>query len=1363
MDPNQLTVILGLLTNGLYSLILFAGKEVKDQVCIQEDIYEHLAKNEAVFAAIIEGGFQGIPPVIKPEDFCEFLNSSEELEIIKRIYSFDLCDYKNLNNLEKVEEDFCRQLALYFSERQEISIIASQLFSILIKCCLESLDMIVKEEKDISALNHNLKLYIKVLDGKQSKYQEQILEEIKSTKILLRRFLEIEQKNDVPYQQTPHLINMAPDLETGFIKRKEEYKQLVEGLLNNRSDIIVAITTALRGAGGYGKTTLAKAVCHNPKIKDRFPDGILWITLGENPKNLIGHIQDLIYRLSDKRPEFEGIDAAISYFRDLLQEKRLLLVIDDVWDSSHLEPFMQGGPKCVRLITTRINEILPEGALGVRVDTMKNKEAVKLLRTGFPCTDDRALDELAKKLGYWPLLLKIVNSALKQYVSRGKSFEESLGYVKNKLERKKLTAFDPEKVQKRNQAVEATISVSLDLLNEEEFERYKELAIFPEDEEINLKVVEKLWSKKAGYNDFDVEEVCYKLFNLSLLQTYNEDKKIIKLHDVMREYLTNKLQQQIQLIHSQFLEAYELKTWVNLPEEETYLWKNLSYHLVEAGRKAELRELLLDFNWIKSKLNATDVHFLINDYDCFPEDDPVEMVKGAIQLSANALSKDKKLLAGQLLGRLELFSEIEIELMLRHIRENKNVTRILPLTGSLTPPGGPLLRTLEGHLGSVNAISFISEDGEYAISASDDNTLRVWDLKTGKEIRTLTGHSGSVRAVSVTPDGNYAVSASRDKTLKVWDIKTGKETLTLMGHFGSVNDVSVTSDGKYAISTSDDETIKVWDIKTGTVIRTLTSYSNWIKAISVTSDGSFAISALWSNKIKVWNLRTGKEVRTLTGHSSFVNTVSITHDGKYIISGSDDRTIKVWDIKTGRDFRTLTGHSASVNAVSVTPDEDCIISASADTTLKVWNLKTGKEVRTLTGHSGSVNAVSVTPDGNYAISASRDNTIKVWDLKTKKKINALKGHTGSVNTVSVTSNGKYAVSGSSDSTLKIWDIKTGKEVHTLIGHSGSVNAVSVTPDRKYAVSASDDEKIKVWDIKMGTIIQTLSSYVDISSEASVTSNGKYAVSASDDEKIKVKDLKTGRKVLNLTSHLGSVNAVSITSDGNYAVSASKDNTLKVWDIKTGKEVYTLKGHSWWVYAVSVTIDGTYAVSASWDNTLKVWDLKTGKEVYTLTGHSSGIKAVSVTPDGKCAVSGSDDRTVKIWNLKTGNEVCTLKGHSSGIKAVSVTPDGNYVISASRDNTLKVWDIKTGKEVHTLIGHSGSVNAVSITSDENYIVSASNDSTLKIWDFKTGKEISAFIGDSAIISIIFSPDDATIVAGERSGRVHFLLFEKGGEH
>ncbi|MFM2060704.1 MAG: hypothetical protein RLZZ507_374 [Cyanobacteriota bacterium] len=124
----------------------------------------------------------------------------------------------------------------------------------------------------------------------------------------------------------------------------------------------------------------------------------------------------------------------------------------------------------------------------------------------------------------------------------------------------------------------------------------------------------------------------------------------------------------------------------------------------------------------------------------------------------------------------------------------------------------------------------------------------------------------------------------------------------------------------------------------------------------------------------------------------------------------------------------------------------------------------------------------------------------------------------------------------------------------------------------------------------------------------------------------------------------------------------------------------------------------------------------GKLLRTLKGHDNAVRAVAITPDGKKAVSGSDDKTLKLWNLETYQEICTLTGHENWVRSVTITPDGKKAVSSSDDNTLKLWDLERRKE------------------------------------------ISNFTGDTSIISCAVSPDGLMVVAGEQSGRVHFLHLE-----
>ncbi|MDB9425601.1 serine/threonine protein kinase [Microcystis aeruginosa CS-564/01] len=264
-----------------------------------------------------------------------------------------------------------------------------------------------------------------------------------------------------------------------------------------------------------------------------------------------------------------------------------------------------------------------------------------------------------------------------------------------------------------------------------------------------------------------------------------------------------------------------------------------------------------------------------------------------------------------------------------------------------SPPVSPLDKTLTGHSNWVYSVGY-SPDGRYLASGGSDNTIKIWEVATGKQLRTLTGHSDFFRSVVYSPDGRYLASGSFDKTIKIWEVATGREVRTLTGHSGWVNSVVYSPDGRYLASGSWDKTIKIWEVATGKELRTLTRHSGWVYSVVYSLDGHYLASGSQDNTIKIWEVATGKQLRTLTGHSDWVWSVVYSPDGRYLASGSRDNTIKIWEVATGKQLRIFTGHSEAVFSVVYSPDGRYLASGSQDNTIKIWEVATGKEREHLT-------------------------------------------------------------------------------------------------------------------------------------------------------------------------------------------------------------------------------------------------------------------------------------------------------------------------------------------------------------------------------------------------------------------------------
>ncbi len=677
---------------------------------------------------------------------------------------------------------------------------------------------------------------------------------------------------------------MVKDLPADFVPRPGEFDRLIRRLLDDARENPVAITAALRGAGGYGKTTLAQAICHDARIQDAFDDGILWVTLGENPGDLNAKILELIAVLSGHKPDYTGTEAIAAHFRQLLADRDVLLVIDDVWNDAHLRPFLHGGERCARLITTRNPKTLPADVIEIPVDAMREAEAVVLLSHGLSSGASRSessaqlltaeaetqneLRKLAARLGKWPLLLRLANGVLRNRIKSGAALAAAITYANRALDKRGLKAFDANNPLERNQAVSATLAVSLDQLSEQERARFFALAIFPEDVYVPMATLEKYW----GLDDLDTEDVCDRLFGCSLLWEFDLGTRAIRLHDVIRTFLRDERKADLAALNTQLLDVHRPAAgWGELADEEPYCWDHLAEHLIEAKCGEELVATVKDWRYLAKKTllrkSPAVEKDLLAALRFAPETDPLRTLLRGYSVSSHLLNRCQTLpdVEASLFSRMRHFEELKAAIQeLAQILKTPQVTPVQELPDL---PHPALIRTLAGHSGYVNGCAF-SPDGKLIVSASSDQTLKLWDADTGQALRTLAGHSASVNGCAFSPDGKLIVSASSDQTLKLWDAATGQALRTLAGHSASVRGCAFSPDGKLIVSASSDHTLKLWDAATG------------------------------------------QALRTLAGHSGGVNGCAFSPDGKLIVSASSDQTLKLWDAATGTCLATFYADGA---------------------------------------------------------------------------------------------------------------------------------------------------------------------------------------------------------------------------------------------------------------------------------------------------------------------------------------------------------------------------------------------------------------------------------------------------------------------
>ena len=891
---------------------------------------------------------------------------------------------------------------------------------------------------------------------------------------------------------------------------------------------------------------MARLLVHRQEVKEQFPDGVVWVTVGEDAAGpeLAEKVTNVVGVLcGGVRPGLTDPLAAGAELGRALGERRVLLVIDDVWTSAQVEPFLVGGPAAVRLFTTRMRGVLPLSAERVQVDAMDRGEAELLLIGGAAGASGGVIAGLLAATGRWPVLLALVNGTVRDDLEAGHRVDESMREILHELRTTGPTALDVTDTHERHTAVARTIGVSLSRLTDDQRARYLELAVFGEDVKIPGPVLARYWKATGGWSRFQVRQYCRRLDGLALVSGYRRDPEHeqMTLHDVIRAYLREQTLHRCGELHRALIDAHRslvppvdgTSAWWQLPKEQVYLWEWLPTHLKGAGQEQELRACLHNPRWLVRKLEYLGPAGL--EADLALSDDPLSQTLGtAVRQNAHVLGPlhPPDSLAATLATRLPdggptkaLAEELVAGLTTPHLR-------------ALTPlpdlPHPVLSRVLTGHTSGVSALVAVP-DGSWLASAGAAGEVRIWNPATGTAQYTFTGHNNTVRVLAVAPDGSWLASAGDGGEVLLWDPVTGTAGHVLTGHTRRVWALVVAPDGSWLASAGDGGEVWIWNLVNGTAAHTLTGHTRQVTALAASPDGSWLVSASrYDEEVRIWNPSAGTAGHTPTGHTREVTALAVVPDGSWLASADDGGEVRLWDSATGTAGPTLTGHTRRVAALAVAPDGSWLASADDGGEVRLWNPIAGTARHTLTGHTSAVRVLAVAPDGSWLASAGDGGEVRIWDPVTGATRHTVTGHTSGVVTLAVAPDGSWLVSAGDGGEVRVWDpvtgvarrartgmirrmwdSATGTAGPTLTGHTRRVAALVVAPDGSWLASADDSGEIRLWDPVTGAARQTLIGHTSAVRALVVASDGSWLVSAGDGGEIRIWDPVTGAPLTSL--------------------------------------------------------------------------------------------------------------------------------------------------------------------------------------------------------------------------------------------------------
>jgi len=304
---------------------------------------------------------------------------------------------------------------------------------------------------------------------------------------------------------------------------------------------------------------------------------------------------------------------------------------------------------------------------------------------------------------------------------------------------------------------------------------------------------------------------------------------------------------------------------------------------------------------------------------------------------------------------------------------------VSPLPRNIIPQSTDQPSVLGQSVPGIRSFS-ISADGRSLVTGAWDQTVRLWDLKSGKELRRYVGATDSVLDVALSEDSTLVAAGTADGAVLLWRLEDGQQPRRFDGHEGAVNAVAFSHRGEVLVTCGNDQTVRIWNLSTGDELR-CRGKSRWT-AVAVSFDDRWVLAGGRDGTLVLWDAQSATPGGEFKGHHSAVHSVAFVPGTRSLLSGSWDGTIRFWSLDSAKEERRLTGDSL---CLALSRDGTQIATGSEGGQFKRWDLKTGHLIESVAAHQERVARVLFAGNTKSVVSVGWDDSVRLWQSEAAHK------------------------------------------------------------------------------------------------------------------------------------------------------------------------------------------------------------------------------------------------------------------------------------------------------------------------------------------------------------------------------------------